>query len=396
VHRQPRSGHAWGELSYVLIANQLPEPALPCLAEAQKLEPDQACWPYLYGSVSLMLSMPREAIPKLREAVALARSTEDRQAALFLLAQTLIEDGQLSEAETHLEALGKLDPGDPRLFFGLGMLAFARDDQETARNYLTRVADHPSSRKQVCGLLATLTSSDPKLAQSYRARATQLTADLPWAASFDTVVEQYRVTTTDSMRRYTDLVAAGRKEEALDHLRAAAEQNPDEKICFNLGFALIQNGEIEEAEKSLRRALSFNPRHMRTNLFLGAALVELGDKRAATPGGKKEAQEMFRQAVHFEEQVLELQSDFALPYFLLGRAYQRLGRADDARKALRQAVLLGPDLVEAHQTLGEMLAEEGKIPEALEHLENAVRVAPAGDSRPRQALDKWKAKAKSP
>ena len=62
--------------------------------------------------------------------------------------------------------------------------------------------------------------------------------------------------------------------------------------------------------------------------------------------------------------------------------------------AFRRAVLIGPDLAEAHQALGETLAEGSQLKEGLEHLENAVRVAPPGDPRPRQALEKWRAKAK--
>src|SRR5205085_7557740 len=80
VRRQPRSGKAWGELSRLLVANDLNEPALEALAQVERFDPGQACWPYLHGSVLLTLSRPQEGIPKLRQALGLAVLPEERQA----------------------------------------------------------------------------------------------------------------------------------------------------------------------------------------------------------------------------------------------------------------------------------------------------------------------------
>src|SRR5262245_50598260 len=80
VRRQPRSGKAWGELSRLLVANDLNQPALEALVQAERLNPDQACWPYLHGSVLMTLARPQEATPRLRQALGLAVLPEERHA----------------------------------------------------------------------------------------------------------------------------------------------------------------------------------------------------------------------------------------------------------------------------------------------------------------------------
>lgn len=395
VRRHPYSGPAWGELSFLLIANGFYDPALLCLVEAEKLEPDQPSWPYLYGSVSLVLSKPREGLPKLREALARTRKLEDRKAVLYLLAQTLVEEGQLEEAEVHIRALRELDRDNPRLEYTNGLFAVARGDRAVAQDLMSRLTEHPCARKQACSILATLTQDDPKLAAEYRAKATQLPADLPWPSSFDDLVRRRRVTSTSGLEKYNELLASEQREEALEYLRHLAETAPDEQVTFTLGFALFRIGAFESAEVALRQALGFNPNNARAHTFLGAAILERAESKLKEPGGAEAANELFREAVRSEEQASLLQSDSALPYYLSGRALKQLGRKTDAEKAFHKAVLLGPDLYEAHQALGELLAEEGRIPEGLEHLENAVRVAPPQNPIPKQALDKWK-RAKAP
>ncbi len=402
VRRQPRSAKAWGELCRLLIANGLDAQALPCLVQVQRLDPREPCWPYLHGSVALLLAKPREGIPKLREALTLtdaaatgdaatdaadARHAEARHAILFLLATALIEDGQLDEAEQRLRELGAAQGQGARLHFGLGLLARARDDRPAARKHLSVLADHPCARKQVCFLLASLTPEDEKLADSYRSRAAGLPPDVPWPCSYDEEVRNYRVAAP--LDRYHELAAAGRPEAALDYLRQAAAQAPDEETCYLLGIVLLKSRQFDEAEAMLRRSLEFNAQNMRAHLYLGAALIERGERLVREPGRHAPAMEVFRQAVAAEDKALALQSDVALAHLIRGRALKALGRPDEALAALRKATLAGPDLPEAHQLLGEVLAEAGQWDEAFEHLENAVRVAPL-DPRPRQALEKWR------
>jgi tetratricopeptide (TPR) repeat protein len=395
VRRQPRSGKAWGELSRVLIANDLNEDALPCLVQAERFDPGQPAWPYLHGSVLQLLSRPQEAIPWLRQALELAQVPEERLAIEFVLAQTLLGSGQPDEAEQHIRSLRQQEGDSPRVHLLLGLLAEARGDDSGAREHLIHLIDHPCARKQVCTILSKLARGDEKKAQRLAREAAEHPQDRPWPNSFDADVREYRIKPTDPLDKYFQWVAEGRHEEALNYLRDLVARSPDEPRCFALGFALVRRGEFDEAEKQLRRTLEFNPRNLKARLFRGAALLEKGEQLARSPEGKEKARELFRQALLAEDEVLGEKKDVAVAQLVRGRALKHLDRTKDALEALRQAVLIGPDLPEAHQALGEALAEDGQLKEGLEHLANAVRVAPPGDPRPRQALEKWRARVKS-
>src|SRR5690348_1870768 len=49
VDQSSRSISAWGQLGKVLLAHDIHTPAVTCLAQAERLDPAQASWPYLQG-----------------------------------------------------------------------------------------------------------------------------------------------------------------------------------------------------------------------------------------------------------------------------------------------------------------------------------------------------------
>src|SRR5947209_3700073 len=49
VRRQPRSGRTWGVLGMVLTANGFNQQAIECLAQAERLDPQEPRWPYAHG-----------------------------------------------------------------------------------------------------------------------------------------------------------------------------------------------------------------------------------------------------------------------------------------------------------------------------------------------------------
>ncbi len=380
VGRAPRSGAAWGELSLLLVAHGYHQHALECLSTAERLDRGEPRWPYLQGAVLLLQAKARDGIPHLRRALAVARTPDERHAVLFLLAQTLVEDGQLDEAEEYLRTLRQIDGDSPEVHFGLGMLAAARDDRAAARAHLSTLVDNPNARKQVCSLLAGLARDDAPLARHYRDRASQLPPDVPWSNIFDADVRRHRVAVVGQLDGYETLLAAGRRTEALDELRRVAEEFPSEQACFLLGFSLIRTGEYEKAEVAFAKVIGFNARHMKAHLFRGAALLELGERRILDPNGVEPAHKLFQQSVDEEDRALLLQPDVALAHLVRGRALGRLGRAEESLSALREAVLVGPDSPEAHRALGEALLRMNRKPEAITHLRDALRLVPEDEA----------------
>jgi tetratricopeptide (TPR) repeat protein len=393
VRRHPRSGKHWGELSRVLLANGFAEESIPCFAHAQRFDPREPRWPYFQGALRL-LHGHRDGFAKLREALALARSSRERGPILFQLSIALVEDGQLDEAQQRLKELSEIGWDPAAVDFGLGLLALGREDRAAAVTHLSRITENPSARNRACSLLAGLIEGNEELAQDYRRRAEQLPDDQPWPGSFESELQRYRVEPVRRLARSDELEAEGRHEEAIILLREFVEHSPDEAACFTLGFALFKANRFEEAERALRQAIGFNPRNAKAHLFLGVSLLQIGEKRYQDADGKEQALELFRQAVLAEDKALALQNDIADAHLTRGRALKYLGRTDESLAALRQAVLVGSEHAEMHQALGEALAEVGQLREALEHLENAVRVAKPQDPRPREVLQKWRAKAK--
>lgn len=71
---------------------------------------------------------------------------------------------------------------------------------------------------------------------------------------------------------------AGRSEEVLGLMEKAMRLNPryPARYLFFLGNAQYQVGQYEEAIATLRRAVTRNPNHMPTHIFLATSYVELG------------------------------------------------------------------------------------------------------------------------
>jgi tetratricopeptide (TPR) repeat protein len=392
VLRQRRSGQAWGKLGMVLATNAHEQEALECFVQAERFDPHNPRWPY-YRGILLMSSRPAQAIPLLRRA--LDRAPKQRAGILFRLAEAEIQDGQLEEAEQHLQALRAIEPDGPQVRFGLGLLCLARGDRAAARTHLSTLADCPFIRRRVCGMLATLTDGDAAAARTWQQRADYLPEDVRWPIPFETELSRCKVDRKSGMAQVEELQRLGLYPAALNLLRKLVQDSPDAEVCYTLGLRLYEKGELDEAVRMLRRAIDFEAGHAQAYYLLGDALLRQGVKRSGEPDGKEAAQELFRQAVAAEDRALALESTSGFAHLVRGRALKHLGRTDEAIAALREALLRRPEFADIHRTLGEALAEAGQVREGLEHLENAVRLAGPDDPRPRATLDRWRARANS-
>jgi tetratricopeptide (TPR) repeat protein len=136
----------------------------------------------------------------------------------------------------------------------------------------------------------------------------------------------------------------------LPALQRAITLLPDDPgVHNNLGNALGQHGQLDEAAASYRRALALRPDFAEAHNNLGYVLRGLGQ---------------LDDAVASYRQALRIKPDYAEAHHNLGDALLRLGRLDDAVTAYRRALALSPDFVEAHNNLGNALLELGRLDEA--------------------------------
>lgn len=394
VRQDPRSGAAWGRLATVLQVNGLTAHAGPCFDHAERFDPADPRWPYLHG-LTVLEGDRKRGVALFRRALDRATNTEDRAVILFRLALVLLEDQQLDEADQALQALRAIEPDGPRVSFGLGLLAVARDDRAEARHQLTPLAEHPAARRQVCAVLATLEPENPDAGRKYLERAARLPRDKPWPDHFEDEALRAKVDRLQRIAKFWELKNQGRYPEALDFLRRYVAGKADAEASFILGCHLFARSELDEAERMLRDTIRHDPANAKARLFLGEVLYQQAERQRAA-GAAVRADELFRETVAVEDYALTIDPTFGLAHLTRGKALKGLGRTAEALLAFRAALRGHPHVAEVHLALGETLAESGQVAEGLEHLANAVQIADEADPRPRAAVAKWQPKAKAP
>jgi tetratricopeptide (TPR) repeat protein len=394
VRHDPRSAEAWGDLAMTLSANGFHDQALECYEHAERFDPNNPSWLYLRGLNLLITGHPREALPLFQKALALTKDSEHRSAIHFRLGLILLEDGQLELAEQQFQEMTKIDPNDPRVHYGLGVLAYNRGDQKTAREHLLKLTQVPFARRHSYSLLASLSSSDPEQARKYTEEVARLNSDRPWPDPFEAAMREFKVDRMSRIANFNTLRDQGKLREAIRSLQRFVDQSPDAEVCTILAFAYFDDGQIERAEKMFRESIRYETRYGRAHMFLGICLYLEGEKLLDEPDGKDKARPLFEEAVAEEEKALALQGDLGRAHSTRGQALHHLGRDEEALNSLRQSIIAEPDVGEAHFFLGEALAEMGQLPEALEQLKYAVELTPPADDRPRKALEKWQKKSK--
>ena len=178
--------------------------------------------------------------------------------------------------------------------------------------------------------------------------------------------------------------------------RTTLARNPNAVMAHNnLGLAVLEKGQVDEAVAHFQKALAIDPAFYDAHNSLGLVLLQQG--RA------KEAIARFQEAVklrpdfaaaynnlgnalrqdgqadaavsHFRK-ALEINPRFALAFYNLGNGLLEQGRTDEAIAYFRKALEIQPSYPEAHYNLGIALFRKGRIDEAIMHLQQAVEFRP--------------------
>jgi Flp pilus assembly protein TadD len=142
---------------------------------------------------------------------------------------------------------------------------------------------------------------------------------------------------------------------------------------LNLGKALSDRGQFDEAIAEYREALRIKSDYGAAHANIASALEE--------KGRLDEAIEELREATRLEP------SD-ATWHFYLGNDLGKVGKTDEAMAELRQAIVLEPQFARAHGALGNVLCEKGQAEEALAEYRLSVEYDKAdADLRANLALE---------
>ena len=130
----------------------------------------------------------------------------------------------------------------------------------------------------------------------------------------------------------------------------------------NLADVLLRAGRLDEAIHYYRQALQRRPGWAETHNALGLALAQQGKLQ--------EAAEHFTRAVDLDPSGEVARSNLAL-------ALMKLGRLDDAVAHATRALELNPKDAQAQYLMGLLLTKQGRQAEAVVHFDEAIRLRPA-------------------
>lgn len=134
-------------------------------------------------------------------------------------------------------------------------------------------------------------------------------------------------------------------------LENATKLCPDDAEAHsNLGNALLESGQLDQAVQSCRRALEIKPSLAQAHSNMGNALRGLG---------------RVEEAIASYRRTLEIEPGFAMAHNNLGNALTDLGRLDEAIVSFRRALAIEPGFATAHNNLGNALRGLGRSGEAV-------------------------------
>jgi predicted CXXCH cytochrome family protein len=150
----------------------------------------------------------------------------------------------------------------------------------------------------------------------------------------------------------------GDKKSAIDSFRKSIALDPEFVDSRNgLGVVLAETGRLPEAESQFRGALSIRPALPAAHAYLAFLLANRGDMAEAI--------------WHFDRA-----GDGASNQFNYGITLARMNRRAEARTHLEKSLQADAKQPLAHEVLGGLLEAEGKIPEAVSHYKEAIRLRP--------------------
>jgi cytochrome c-type biogenesis protein CcmH/NrfG len=361
VHKQPTSARAWGLLGMVLRAHDFGAEANVCFEQAERLDPADPRWPYLRG-LTLVMTDPAAGIPCLERAC--ARPGADEIAPRLRLAEVLLEQGRLDEAQVHLDDVLRREPDNCRARLGLGRLALLRGQWQTALDQTAQCVDDVHAPRLAHALRAEALRhlGQPERARDEQRRADAAPEDQLWPDPFVEETMRLQVGLRAHLRQAAALFKEGRRMEAVQVLDEAARRHPESTAAWlQLGDSWRQMGEMGPAEQAFRMAVQADPESAEAWFDLGC--VQARDR-------PRQAADSFRRAIR-------LKPDHALAHYNLGHRLKELGDPAGAADEFRAALRCRPDYAPAREALAALEKKTAK-----ERPDSKPVTPPSGQPRP--------------
>lgn len=374
---QDRLAEAFGRLGQLYLLYDFMAPSAAALRNAQALAPDDPRWSYYLAINYRYEGALEESVAALDRVVALVPND---LAALTHRADIRLELGLTEEAEVDYRLVLERDPASSAARLGLGRIDFDRRDYESAlEGFEQALRGQPPGSVVHHHLGLTLR----RLGRREEA-AKQLELNDHLSVVFPdplfTELQRLNVSREAHIKRGSAAMRQGNPRAALAAFFDALEALPDDPLTiFNVGMALIELGEKEEAEARLRQSIAINDNYRDPQYNLALILAERGDLEGAERHFRRAAEidhediearvrhadaltrlQRSDEAIELLEGVLAADAASPLAQLALGAAHQRAGSDSTARIALRKVLDAAPgapaERAEAHYRLA-VLAE---------------------------------------
>ena len=349
---------AWGSQGQLYHAYGLLDAAVVCYREAALLAPKELRWVYLLAQAE----RGRNDFPAARLAFIAARAVAPYPPAEVALAEMDLAEGDSIGAAAAAERALQLAPGDAAALAVLGQAKLSQRDFKGAAEALEAAL---AALPQADRLHYPLALAYRGLGDEARAKEELARVGRTGARTADPLLDeldQVRTGELAPLLRARRAAAAGDWKAAAEDLRRALAANPKSvRAQVDLGAALANLGDRAGARAALEAALAGEPDNLTAHFNLGVLLLGGGDAAGAVP--------------HFEAVVAATPKD-ADAQRALGDALAALGRPADALTRYRAAIAAA-DLDEAAR-FGEVvtLLRLGRYGEARDRLEQAHQVMP--------------------
>jgi len=322
---EPSSGQASGQLGMVLQAHDVFPPAQLAYERAILLEPKEFAWRYYYALVVWRLSGPEKAAAPLAAALHLRPGYAP---AVLKNGELLYQLGRFQESGDAYQSLLSQEPGSAEALYGLGRVKYAQHDMPAAENLYGRATRTYANFGAAYYGLA--------LAERSQGRADEAAKNFELAQHH----EGDQPPLADPLQDQIAALATG-----ISHL-------------LEEGSRLAQKGRMDEAAHLNETVLAHDPENFSAllNLLYLARFVD----------------HLSNQVDAYYTKAQRINPEVPMVYDFYGAALAKLGKYDAAAAALRKAIELKPDLVEAQGLLGEVLESQNRPAEAIEQYRRAL------------------------
>lgn len=373
---------AFGHIGQLYLVYDFWRIARTALANAEKLDPTDARWPYYQAIANTYDGNDEAAVAALDRVLKLV---PDDLAARTRRAYALLDLGGFEDAAEECRRILELDPSHSAAYLGLGRIEFEAGRFERAIEHFTRALDGQPEGSAIHHRigLALRRLGRREEAADHLARNQQI--PVSYADPLYSAMQALNVSRKAVFARGAEAMRTGNPELALVAFEAALRALPDDpETLFNVAMALVDLGDKPAAEARLREAIALDPDYREPRFNLALILAERNDFEGA--------ERHFRRATEIDPDDLDARTRWADTLTRLDRADEAIGVLDAvlavdaalpaARLALGAAQQASDDLEAARTTLNEVLeAAPGAPQERSEaHYRLAVLLAAEADA----------------